>query len=156
MVAVRNPLVAVFVTMFEAAIFAFLLCLPLLVFPILALPVEVSLFFAVAAFALAGTLAGRAGTFAAAALASSFLGGFIAYAIFFAIFFAPLSLGFAAAHGLVAGLGGWASAARRMTKVRSEVQLENVEKRRCRGCGARVGPRAKRCWSCRASLLRTT
>src|SRR3990170_2551060 len=52
--AVRNPLVALFMTLFETAIFAPLLCIPLLLFPQFALPAEFPLFWGVAAFAVAG------------------------------------------------------------------------------------------------------
>ena len=75
--AVRNPLVALFMTLFETAIFAPLLCIPLLLFPYLGLPFEfeITLFWGVAAFAIAGGLAGRSGIFALAAFALTFLAG---------------------------------------------------------------------------------
>ena len=154
--AVRNPLVALFMTLFETAIFAPLLCIPLLLFPQFALPAEFPLFWGVAAFAIAGGIAGRSGTFASAAFVTTFLGGFIGYAVFFGLAFSPLNLLFTVMHGLVAGVAGWASAKRHVATVRAEVKLENDEKRRCKMCGVRVGLWAKKCWSCRASLARST
>ncbi len=156
--AVRNPLVAAFGTLAEAAIFAPLLAIPLVLFTYLSLPLLplISLAYGIAAFAIAGFLAGRAGTFAFAAFPVAFLGGFLGYIVFFAIAFPPVNLLFAAFYALVEALVAYASASRRMSKIAPEVRLENEEKRRCRLCGARVGPRATRCWSCRASLNRIT
>jgi len=154
--AVRNPLVALFMTLFETAIFAPLLCVPLLLFPFFGLPSEISLFWAVAAFSVAGGVAGRSGIFALAAFAQTLLGGFLGYVVFFGLAFSSANLLFALIHGLVAGVGGWAAANRHVVKFKAEVQLENEEKRRCKGCGVRVGLSAKKCWSCRASLARFT
>src|SRR2546427_3679692 len=156
--AVRNPLVAVFGTLAEAAIFAPLLAIPLVIFSYLSLPflMLISLAYGLAAFAIAGFLAGRAGTFAFAAFPVAFLGGFLGYFVFFAIAFPPVNLLFAAMYATIEAGAAWASATRRMSKVHAEVRLENEEKRRCRLCGARVGVKATHCWSCRASLNRIT
>jgi len=145
-------------TLFETAIFAPLLCIPLLLFPYLGLPFEfeITLFWGVAAFAIAGGLAGRSGIFALAAFALTFLGGFVGYVVFFGLAFSAANLLFALIHGLVAGVGGWGSAKRHIVKFKAEVLLENEEKRRCKMCGVRVGLWAKKCWSCRASLARYT
>ena len=145
-------------TLFETAIFAPLLCIPLLLFPYFGLPFgsEISLFWGVAAFAVAGSLAGRSGIFAMAAFALTFLGGFVGYAVFFGLAFSPANFLFAAIHGLVAGVGGWAAAKRKFVKLKAEVLLESEDKRRCKMCGVRVGLWAKKCWSCRASLARLT
>jgi hypothetical protein len=131
-----------------------LLCVPLLLFPELGLSPEVSLFWGVAAFALAGGVAGRAGTFPWAAFAVTFVGGFIGYAVFFGLALLALNLVFMILHALIAGMSGWASATRHVSGVRMKVHLENEEKRRCKMCGVRVGIWAKKCWSCRASLAR--
>jgi hypothetical protein len=135
-----------------------LLCIPLLLFPYFGLPLqsEIALLWGVAAFAVAGGLAGRSGIFAMAALALTFIGGFVGYAVFFGLAFSPANLLFAAIHGLVAGVAGWAAAKRKFVKIKTEVLLENEEKRRCKMCGVRVGLWAKKCWSCRASLARLT
>ena len=154
--AVRNPFLGMFASMAWTAILAALLSLPVVLFAYLALPSEVSLFYRVAAFAIAGAIAGRTGTFSWAAFPAAFLGGFVSYAAFNALAAPPVDLLFAAIHATVAGLASWAVAIAHMAKVTPEVQLENAEKRRCRLCGARVGPRAQRCWSCRASLNRIT
>ncbi|TLZ53442.1 MAG: hypothetical protein E6K18_00125 [Methanobacteriota archaeon] len=154
--AVRNPLLAVFGTLAWAAILAPLLCLPLLLFRFLGLPQELAIFYGIAVFAVAGFVAGRAGTFAFAAFPVGFLGGFVGYAVFFSLAFPPMSLLFAAIHATVEALAAWAAALRVMAKVTPEVRLENEEKRRCRLCGARVGPKARRCWSCHGSLNRIT
>ncbi len=153
---VRNPLVAVLVTLLEAALFAPLLCIPLILLSLGGLPSEVSLAWGFAAFAIAGFLAGRSGTFAIAAFATTFLGGLIAYGVFFSLAFPPVDMRFAALHALVASAVAWATARRRMKKVTALVKLENDEKLRCKMCGSRVGSRAKRCWSCHASLARYT
>ena len=154
--AVRNPLVALFMTLFETAIFSPILCVPLLLFPPLGLPVELSLLWGIAAFAAAGAIAGRFATFAATAFVMTFIGGFIGYAVFFGLAFAPVNLLHTAMYALIAGVGGWASAKRRASVVREEVDLEAADKRRCKVCGVRVGLWAKKCWSCRASLARYT
>ena len=152
--AVRNPIVGLFATMLWTAILAPLLSLPVLLFPLLGLPPEVPLFYRIAAFAIAGAFAGRTGTFAFAAFPTAFLGGFAGYVVFAALATPPVDLLFAAAHALVAALAAWASATALMSKVRPEMRIENEEKRRCRMCGSRVGPKARRCWSCHASLNR--
>lgn len=154
--AVRNPLAAVFTTLFWAAVWASLLSIPILIFRLLGLPPEISLLYGIAAFAITGAIAGRSGTFAFAAFPVAFLGSFIGYMVFNAIAIPPADLFFATIHGTIAGLAAWATATAKMAKVRSMVQLENEDKRRCRLCGARVGPHARRCWSCRASLNRIT
>jgi len=154
--AVRHPLLGVLVTLVWTAILAPLLLIPIVVFRWLALPAEISLFYGVAAVAVAGAVAGRSGTFAFAAFPVAFLGAFLGYAVFTAIATPPVDLLFTAIHATVAGLAAWAVATVKMAKVRSKVNLENEDKRRCRLCGARVGPRATRCWSCKASLNRIT
>lgn len=153
---VRNPLRAIVVTLFEAASFAPLLCLPVILFALGGFPVEVSLVWGVAAFAVAGMLAGRSGTFAVGAFATAFLGALVGYGAFFALAFPPVDMGFAAVHALIAAVGAWATATRVMAKVTADLKLENEDKLRCKMCGERVGPRARRCWSCRASLARYT
>jgi len=153
---VRNPFLGMFASLAWTAVLATLLSLPVLLLAYLALPAEVSLFYRVIAFVLAGALAGRSGTFAFAAFPAAFLGGFVSYAAFTAVLTPPADLLFAAIHATIAGLAAWAVAIRVMARVTPEVLLENAEKRRCRMCGARVGPRARRCWSCRASLNRIT
>lgn len=152
--AVRNPLVGIFVALMWAAILAPVLSLPVVLFNALALPMEVALFYEVTAFAIAGALAGRSGTFGWAAFPAAFLGGFLAYAVFNALVAPPMYPLYAAFHATIAGAAAWASALHRMTRVTPELTLENEEKRRCRACGARVGSHARRCWSCRASLAR--
>ena len=154
--AVRNPLVAVLATLLRAAIITPLLLVVILVFRFLGLPTEVSLFYGIAAVAMAGFMAGRSGAFAFTAFPVGFLGAFVGYASFVAVLVPPLDLLYAAIHATVAALAAWAAATALMARVTPEVQLENEEKRRCRMCGARVGPRATRCWSCRASLNRIT
>ncbi len=154
--AVRNPLAAVFTTLFWAAVWSSLLSIPILVFRLIGLAPEIPLFYGIAAFAITGAVAGRSGTFAFAAFPVAFLGSFIGYMVFNAIAIPPADLLFATIHGTIAGLAAWATATVKMAKVRSKVELENEDKRRCRLCGARVGPHARRCWSCRASLNRIT
>ena len=152
--AVRNPLIGIFVALAKAAVLAPLLSLPIVLFRILGLPLEVPLFYEVAAFAVAGAIAGRSGTFGWAAFPASFLGGFLAYAVFNSLAAPPMYLPYAAIHATIAGAAAWAVALHRMTTVTPELRLENEERRRCRACGARVGTHARRCWSCRASLSR--
>lgn len=154
--AVRNPLVAVFATFAEAAILVPLLSVPVLVLRLLALPPEVVLFAGVALVALAGFLAGRSGAFAFTAFPVAFLGAFVGYAAFAAVAVPPLDLLVVAIHATVAALAAWAAATGFMAKVKSEVLLESEDKRRCRLCGSRVGSKARRCWSCGASLNRIT
>lgn len=154
--AVRNPLVGLLTTLVWAAVLTALLSLPLLLFTYLALPSEVALIYGVAVFAVAGAVAGRSGTFAWAAFPTAFIGAFVGYAAFNLLFYAPMNLLYATIHATIAALGAWASSVSHMSKVRTEVRLESEDKRRCRMCGVRVGPRANRCWSCRASLNRIT
>jgi ribosomal protein L40E len=154
--AVRNPLVAVLATLLRAAIITPLLLVATLVFRLLGLPLEVSLFYGIAALAVAGFMAGRSGAFAFTAFPVGFLGAFVGYATFVAVLAPPLILLYAVIHATIAALAAWAAATGLMARVTPEVQLENEEKRRCRLCGARVGPKATRCWSCRASLNRIT
>ena len=154
--AVRNPLVAVLATLVRAAVLTPLLLVVTLVFRFLGFPTEISLFYGVAALATAGFVAGRSGAFAFTAFPVGFLGAFIGYASFVALLAPPLDLLYAVIHATVAALAAWAAATGLMARVAPEVRLENEEKRRCRMCGARVGPRATRCWSCRASLNRIT
>ncbi|HEV8595796.1 MAG TPA: hypothetical protein VGR51_09730 [Thermoplasmata archaeon] len=154
--AVKNPLAAVFTTMLWALLWSALLSIPLLIFKWLAFAPEISVIYGVAAFAIAGALAGRSGTFALAAFPVSFLGAFLGYMLFNAIASPPASLLFATIHGVIAGLAAWATATAKMAKVRSIVTIENEDKRQCRMCGARVGTHARRCWRCRASLNRIT
>lgn len=151
---VRNPLTAALVSLCWTAILAPLLAIPIVVFRYMGIPPEVSLFYGIAAFAIAGAVGGRSGTFAFMAFPVAFLGGFLGYVVFFSIAGPSVDLLFAVAHATIAGLVGWAVAIRSMAKIRREVQLENEDKRRCHMCGTRVGPKAKRCWSCRASLTR--
>ncbi len=153
---VQNPVTALFGTLLWAAVLSGLLLIPTWVFRALAFPVEVPLFYGVAALAMAGAIAGRSGTFAFAAFPTAFIGGLLGYAAFVALVSPPVDLLFALAHALIAGMAAWAVASRKMAKLRREVRLENEEKRRCRMCGARVGSHARRCWSCRASLNRIT
>ena len=152
--AIRNPFTAAFLTLAEAAALAVLLRAPVLAFGPLGLPPEVPTFYVVAAFALAGWLAGRSGRFPLAAFPAAFLGGFVGYAAFALLVGAPADLVHAAIHAAVAGAGAWASATWRMATFTPESALENAETRRCRMCGARVGLKARRCWSCRSSLSR--
>ena len=154
--AVRNPFLGIFATLGWAAVLAPLLYVPDLLMPLLGLPSEVPLFYGVAAFAIAGAVAGRSGTFAWAALPAAFIGALAGYATVAAVAALPVNLLYAAIHAAVAGAGAWARATSFMAKVTPEIHIENEEKRRCRMCGARVGPRATRCWSCRASLHRIT
>lgn len=153
--AVRNPFTGLFLTLLETALLVPLLLLPILVFLWLALPREVPLFYAVAAVAIAGALSGRTGTFAWAALAASFLGGFVGYGTF-TLLAPPADLLYTVIHAAVAGLASWASAVQFMGKVTPEIVLEGARQRRCRMCGSKVGAKAVRCWSCRASLQRIT
>lgn len=145
---------AVFASLLRAALSASLLCLPMVLFKLGGFPSEVSLFWGVGAFLVAGFFAGRSGTFPIAALATAFLGGLIAYGVFFALVAPPVDAGFAVIHALIAAAGGWAASQGRMVRVKDMVQIENEDKFRCKACGVRVGPRAKKCWSCRASLSR--
>ena len=153
---VRNPLVAVFASLAKAAVLVPLLLIPVVAFRWLALPSEVALFYGVAAVVIAGTLAGRTGAFAFAAFPLSFLGAFVGYGVFVAIVSPPVNLLYVAIHATLAATAAWAAATRLMAKVVPEVRLESDLKRRCRMCGSRVGPRARHCWSCRASLNRIT
>ena len=157
--AVRNPLLGLFATFGWALALTSLLSLPVLLLEALSLPREFPLFYRIAAFAAAGVLAShlaRASTFGWTALPTAFLGGFLGYIAFGAILSLPVDLGFAAIHATIAGVGAWAFASVRELKDTPEVRLESEDKRRCRLCGSRVGPKARRCWSCRASLNRLT
>ena len=152
--AVRNPLLGIFAALAKTAVLAPILSLPVVLFRFLGLPSEVPLFYEVAAFAIAGTVAGRSGTFSWAAFPAAFLGGFVGYAAFTAVAAPPMYLLYAAIHATIAGAAAWAAAAARMAAVTPGLRLENEETRRCRACGARVGSHARRCWSCRATLTR--
>jgi len=152
--AVRNPLVGIFVALAKAAILAPILSLPIVLFGFLGLPMEVALFYEVAAFAIAGAFAGRSGTFGWAAFPAAFLGGFFAYVVFNALAAPPMYPLYALIHATIAGGAAWAAALHRMAKVTPELRLESEELRKCRSCGARVGSHAHRCWSCRATLSR--
>ncbi len=151
----RNPFSGLFVALVKTAILVPLLSIPLVVFTFLGLPLEVSLPYGVAAYAIAGAIAGRSGTFAWAALAASFLGAFVGYAAF-ALFVPPMDLLVATIHATVAALASWASALWHMRRLTPDLIIANEKQRRCRLCGSRVGIRATRCWSCRASLNRIT
>lgn len=152
---VRNPFTALFITLLETALLVPLLLLPILAFLWLDLPREVPLFYAVAAVAVAGAFAGRTGTFAWAALAASFLGGFVGFGTF-TLLVPPADLLFTTIHAAIAGLASWASAVQHMGRVTPEIAIEGDRQRRCRMCGSKVGTKAIRCWSCRASLQRIT
>lgn len=154
--AVRHPLAGLLTTLLWVTILVPLLLLPILIFRFLGLPAEVPLFYGIAAVAIAGAVAGRSGTFAFAAFPVTFLGAFLGYSAFVAIADPPISLLYAAIHATIGGAAAWAAATAVMARVHEQVELENEEKRRCRLCGARVGPHARRCWSCRASLNRIT
>ena len=155
--AVRNPLVAVLTTLLKAMILVpLLLSIPVLVGLAVPLPREVTLVLGIVSVVIVGVLAGRSGTFAFASFPVTFLGTFIGYSVFVVIAAPPLNILYAALHATIAALAAWAAATALMARVAPEVRLENEEKRRCRMCGARVGPKASRCWSCRASLNRIT
>jgi len=157
--AVRSPFLGLAATFAWTAALTSLLSLPVILFEALGLPQEVPLFYRIGAFAAAGALAIRlshAITFGWTALPIAFLGGFTGYIAFGAIVGPAIDLGVAAIHATVAGVGAWAASTFLEPKLTREVRLESEGKRRCRVCGARVGLKARRCWSCRASLNRLT
>ena len=152
---IKNPFTALFETIVWTAFLCTLLSIPIVIFRYLAMPTLLLIVYGVIAFAAAGAVAGRSGTFNWAALPAAFLGAFLGYTVFMTIFVPPLSLLYALIHAAIAGLSGWAAATVRMTSIKARVHLESEEKLRCRVCGVRVGPRARKCWSCRASLERS-
>jgi ribosomal protein L40E len=154
--AVRNPVLAVLATFVATTAIVPLFLLAVLGLRLLSVPADIVFLCGVAAVAIAGFLAGRSGAFAFTAFPVSFVGGFAGYALFASFANPPLGLLGAAFHATVTAVAAWASATRHMGQTVPEVRLENEDKRRCRMCGVRVGPKARRCWSCRASLNRIT
>ena len=150
----RNPIVILFVTLLGAVVLAILLLMPLLLLRLLALPVGVTLGYSVAAMAFAGGYSGRSGAIPFVAFPIAFVGSFVGYSMWSALASPPMNLTFSAIYGTIAAAACWGVASWKSSKLQKEVRLEGDAKRRCRACGARVGERARRCWSCRASLNR--
>ena len=154
MAAVRNPLLAFLATLVESAVFAPLLSIPIIMLQFYNFPF-LAFFYSFAAFAFAGILAGRSGTFSLAALPVGFIGGFLGYMAWATFVVPPVMMLYALVYGAIAGLGAWASASWHMSRVKPMImRLEIEEKRQCSACGARVAPKARACWSCQASLSR--
>jgi len=139
-------------TLLKTVLLTPVLCLAVFLFAFLGLPSEVTLFYEVAAFAIAGAVAGRSGTFPWAAFPVAFLGGFIGYVVFFSLATPPMVLPYAIVHAAIAGSWAWVAAKAGMEAPVPARVLESEEKRQCRSCGVRVGMWANKCWSCRASL----
>src|SRR6266571_2768914 len=122
--AVRNPLIGFGLTTAAALILSFVISVPVLFFPDVAL----LLFYLPFALFGAGVLAGRTTFLGSIGFIGGSIGGFIGVYIF-QVFLVP---------------GGWP---------RIERMTENAPKmRRCLKCGAKVGIAARKCWSCRSYL----
>ena len=153
--AVRNPLIGFGLTTAAALILSFVISVPVLFFPDVAL----LLFYLPFALFGAGVLAGRTTFLGSIGFIGGSIGGFIGVYIF-QVFLVPdgwplwpldweilLTLAFGAA----CGLGGFASGKLGLRRI--ERMTENAPKmRRCLKCGAKVGIAARKCWSCRSYL----
>ncbi len=153
--AVRNPLIGFGLTTAASLILAFLVSVPVLFFPDVAL----LLFYLPFALFGAGVIAGRTTFLGTIGFIGGSIGGFIGIYLFRLLLFQGawplwpadweilLSLAFAAA----CGLGGFASGKLGLRRI--ERMTENAPKmRRCLKCGAKVGIAARKCWSCRSYL----
>lgn len=150
----RHPFLTVLICLFKTMLYGPKMSLPILMFPPLGIPVVASVGWMSAAFSVAGARAGRGGVQPYVAFIMSLLGGFVGYSVFAAIAFPPANLWYGAAHGVIAAMGSWAAAERRMARFTGETVFRRAEKAKCPVCEAVVRPRARRCWSCRAPLAR--
>ncbi len=148
--SVRNPIAA-----FVLAIVIALVLSPVAAFGTSYLPyVEFQLFFLGLGLFGIGVLAARYAFLGSLGFLGTYLGAFVGLYLGISLFWwqpflgvFPLALTMAAA----AGLGGFMAGRLGM------VRLDRYERfaptvRRCHNCGNRVGAKAHKCWSCKATL----
>ncbi len=148
---VRNPLSGFALTILSSA----LLCIPVVVGMIFVPYMEFLLFYLGFAMFGVGVLAGRTSYLASMGFAGVYVGGFVGlYFSMMFLYWSSYLFSLALVFPLAGALGGALSG--RLARGRLDRAVVSVTKgRRCPRCGSRVGPAARHCWDCHASLPTT-
>ncbi len=151
---VRNPLAGFVLAILTAVILSAVVGFAATFVPYL----EFRLFVVGVGLFIVGAVAGRKTYLGSLGFFGAYLGSFVGFYLAEQIFWTTGAFWseysmeiLALALGLAAGLGGF------VTGKIGVVRLERSAKyspgqRRCSSCGARVGPSAHKCWSCKATL----
>lgn len=148
--AVRNPLAGFGITILVATALSAVFVWPVVTF--------VPAFFEFWTFTLgfllfaSGVLAARSSYLGSLGFLGGFIGGFVGFYIGESLFW-PNTYPFllAVAMAFFCGLGGLVSGKLGILKIERASRVAQSY-RRCKRCGARVGPQAEKCWSCKAAL----
>lgn len=147
--AVRNPLSGFALTILITAALSVLVLAPLSIFVGF---FEFRVFFLGFALFGVGVLAGRTSYLGSLGFLGGFIGAFVGVYIG-EVFFWWNTYQFllAVSMALPSGLGGLVSG---KFGIRRLERLSRISPslRRCKRCGAHVGPQAEKCWSCKAAL----
>jgi ribosomal protein L40E len=148
--AVRNPLAGFGITILAAMALSAIFVWPVITF----VPPYIEFRTFVLGFLLfgAGVLAARSTYLGSLGFLGGYIGAFVGFYIGESLFWWNtypflLALGMA----LPCGLGGLASGKLGVLKIERASRVAQSY-RRCKRCGARVGPQAEKCWSCKAAL----
>lgn len=146
--AVRNPLAGFVLTILVALGLSAVLVGPAALLPYL----EFRLFYLAFALFGAGVLAGRNAYLGVLGLIGASLGAFVGVYVGEVVFWwNTYEVVLAALLALPCGLGGLVTGKLGIRRI-EQASADAPVLRRCKRCGSRVGPKAEKCWSCKASL----